>query len=550
MSLRGTGQGGPLRRTAEIFEVLGAAGFLSPYFLGTMLAAMRKFGATTATGFHAAAARIPGAAAVIDETGSLSFAELDRRTNAIARALAEAGVKPGEGVGLFARNHRGFVEAQVALDKLGANTLLLNTGFAGPQLKEVCAREGTRVILYDEEFRGIVEEGAGDHERFVTFAESGVPETTLDELADSHDDSELPAPAQQGRITILTSGTTGTPKGAQRTVKRQGLDGFVGLFGRMPLRTGTRNLIVAPTFHSWGGFHLLIGAQLGCTICLRRRFDPEGTLAAIHELRPQVLAVVPVMMQRILDLGPEVISRYDTSSLELVCASGSALPGELALRWMDAFGDNVYNFYGSTEVAQATIAMPDELRAAPGTAGRPPRGATVRILDDRGREVPRGTTGRIFVANANQFDGYTGGGGKEIIGGLMSSGDVGHFDENGLLFVDGRDDDMIVSGGENVFPREAEDLLADHDDVLEAAVIGVADDRLGESIIAFVVLKRGESCGADDLARHCRERLAHYKCPRTVGIVEALPKTGSGKISKRTLRESVSRTSTPSPRGL
>jgi len=537
MSLRGTGQGGPLRRTAEIFEVLGAAGFLSPYFLGTMLAAMRKFGATTATGFHAAAARIPGAAAVIDETGSLSFAELDRRTNAIARALAEAGVKPGEGVGLFARNHRGFVEAQVALDKLGANTLLLNTGFAGPQLKEVCAREGTRVILYDEEFRGIVEEGAGDHERFVTFAESGVPETTLDELADSHDDSELPAPAQQGRITILTSGTTGTPKGAQRTVKRQGLDGFVGLFGRMPLRTGTRNLIVAPTFHSWGGFHLLIGAQLGCTICLRRRFDPEGTLAAIHELRPQVLAVVPVMMQRILDLGPEVISRYDTSSLELVCASGSALPGELALRWMDAFGDNVYNFYGSTEVAQATIAMPDELRAAPGTAGRPPRGATVRILDDRGREVPRGTTGRIFVANANQFDGYTGGGGKEIIGGLMSSGDVGHFDENGLLFVDGRDDDMIVSGGENVFPREVEDLLADHDDVLEAAVIGVPDAEFGQRLKGFVVLKQGAAPDEAALKDYVKRNLARYKVPREIVFLDELPRNPTGKVLKRVLAE-------------
>ena len=140
--------------------------------------------------------------------------------------------------------------------------------------------------------------------------------------------------------------------------------------------------------------------------------------------------MVPVMMQRILDLGPDVIGKYDTSSLDVVvAASGSALPGELALRWMDTFGDNVYNFYGSTEVAQASIAMPDELRAAPGTAGRPPRGAVVRILDDEGQGGAAGPTGRIFVANENQFDGYTGGGGKEIIDGRMSSGDVGHFDE-------------------------------------------------------------------------------------------------------------------------
>jgi fatty-acyl-CoA synthase len=539
MSLRGTGRGGPLRRTAEIFEVLGAAGFLHPRFLATMVPAMRKFGTTTATGIHAAAARQPSTPAVIDERGSLSFGELDRRSNAIARALSAAGVKPGDGVGLFARNHRGFVEAQVALDKLGANTLLLNTGFAAPQLKEVCAREGTRVILYDEEFRGIVEEGAGDHQRFVTWAEADAPEPTLDELADAHDDSAVEAPSQQGRFTVLTSGTTGTPKGAQRTVKSQGIDSFVGLFGRMPLRTGTRNLIAAPTFHSWGGFHLLVGAQLGCTLCLRRRFDPEGTLAAIQELRPQVLAVVPVMMQRILDLGPEVISRYDTSSLEMVCASGSALPGELALRWMDTFGDNIYNFYGSTEVAQATIAMPDELRAAPGTAGRPPRGAVVRILDEHGRDVPQGQTGRIFVANANQFDGYTGGGGKEIIDGLMSSGDVGHFDENGLLFVDGRDDDMIVSGGENVFPREVEDLLSDHDDVVEAAVIGVPDPDFGQRLKGFVVPKPGAAVDEAALKDYVKRNLARYKVPREIVFLDELPRNPTGKVLKRVLAETI-----------
>src|SRR5690606_29115626 len=192
--------------------------------------------------------------------------------------------------------------------------------------------------------------------RFVTWAEGPTPEPTLEALAAGYDDAPLEAPPQQGRVTVLTSGTTGTPKGARRMMRRQGLDTLVGLFGRMPLRTGTRNLIVAPVFHSWGGFHLLIGAQLGCTICLRRRFDPRDTLAAIHELQPQVLAVVPVMMQRILELPEEEIRRYDTSSLELVCASGSALPGELALRWMNTFGDNLYNFYGSTEVAQASIA--------------------------------------------------------------------------------------------------------------------------------------------------------------------------------------------------
>jgi len=538
MSLQGTGHGGTFNRVRETFQVLNRAGFLSPAFLRSIAAASAKFGSTSATGFHATALREPDRLAIIDDTGSISFGELDRSTNAIARGLAKEGVGAGDGVALFARNHRGFVQAQMALDKLGANVLLLNTGFGAPQLEEVCEREGSRVILYDEEFRGIVEAGSASKlTRLVTFSEGGATEATLDDLAAAYDDSDIEPPEKPGRVTILTSGTTGTPKGAQRGTTKPGIDSLVGLFGRMPLRRGTRNLVVAPAFHSWGGLHVLLAAQLGCTVCFQRRFDPEETLAAIDAHKPQIMAVVPVMMQRILDLGPEVINRYDTSSLEGVCASGSALPGELAIRWMDTFGDNVYNLYGSTEVAQASIAMPDELRAAPGTAGRPPRGVTVRILDDAGKEVPQGTTGRIFVVNETQFDGYTGGGNKEIIDGLMSSGDVGHFDEDGRLFVDGRDDDMIISGGENVFPREVEDLLSDHPDVVEASVLGVADQEFGQRLKAYVVLKEGVAKDEAVLKDHVKTNLARYKVPREVVFLDALPRNPTGKVLKRVLLE-------------
>jgi fatty-acyl-CoA synthase len=243
------------------------------------------------------------------------------------------------------------------------------------------------------------------------------------------------------------------------------------------------------------------------------------------------------MLQRILELPPETWRRHDTSSVEVVAASGSALPGELALRWMNAFGDNLYNFYGSTEVAQASIAMPDELRAAPGTAGRPPRGVVVKIIDPNGRELPAGQTGRIFVGNEAQFDGYTGGGGKEIVGGLMSSGDVGYFDQNGLLYVTGRDDEMIVSGGENVFPKEVEDLLADHDQVADAAVIGVADEDFGQRLLGFVVRRPGSTATEDDLKAYVKEHLARYKVPREIRFVDELPRNPTGKVLKRDLRD-------------
>jgi acyl-CoA synthetase (AMP-forming)/AMP-acid ligase II len=538
MSLRGTGQGGTVSRLYETFAVLGSAGMLNPsYFIG-LGKALRKWGSTPAAGFSASAARRGEDVGLIDQAGPpMTFAEVDRTSNAIANGLAAAGVKSGDGVSLFARNHRGFVLSMIALNKLGADTLLLNTGFAAPQLAEVIAREGCNVVLYDQEFASIVAQGAPDKKRFVTHADGPVSDPTVLELAAANPDTEPAQPARFGRTTILTSGTTGTPKGAQRSVKRTSLDTFVGLFGRMPLQVGAKSFVAAPAFHSWGGLHLLLASMLSNTVILRTRFDPEDTLRTIHEHRPDVLAVVPVMMQRIVALDPQILARYDARCLRVVAASGSALPGELALRWMDLFGDNVYNFYGSTEVAQASIAMPDELRAVPGTAGRPPRGTIVKIIDDQGREVPAGTTGRIFVANENQFEGYTGGGNKEIVAGMMSSGDVGHFDEHGLLFVDGRDDDMIISGGENVFPREIEDLLAGHPVVQEAAVIGVPDSEFGQRLKAFVVLVSSGAASEDDLKKHVRDHLARYKVPREIVFLDELPRNPTGKVLKRILRD-------------
>ena len=243
------------------------------------------------------------------------------------------------------------------------------------------------------------------------------------------------------------------------------------------------------------------------------------------------------MMQRILALPDEVKRRYDLSALEVTAASGSALPGDLATRWMDEFGDNLYNLYGSTEVAWATIATPEDMRAAPGTAGRPPRGTVIRIVDEDGNDVPPGETGRIFIGNQLAFEGYTGGGDKEHLGDLLSSGDVGHFDEEGRLFIDGRDDEMIVSGGENVFPREVEDLLADHDAVADAAAIGVDDEQFGQRLRAFVVKADGADTSEDELKDYVKANLARYKVPREIVFVDELPRNATGKVLKRELAE-------------
>ncbi|HEX4186596.1 MAG TPA: acyl-CoA synthetase [Solirubrobacteraceae bacterium] len=526
---------------AHVARTLLATGMLRPTRPDRAVrsaAALRRWGPTPAAAYAGAAIRFPGRAALIDDRGTLTFAEVQQRTNALASGLAKAGIGEGDGVAIMCRNHRGFIEATVACSKLGASALYLNTAFAAPQLADVLAREQPSAVVYDEEFAGLVADGAEGRSRFVAWHEPGQPaaDPLLEDLIAHGDPGERAAPAERGRVVILTSGTTGAPKGAARK-EPDSLEPMAAMLSKIPLRAQGATMIAAPMFHSWGFAHFTLSLPLASTLVLRRRFDPEDTLRAVAHHRASALALVPVMLQRILDLGPERIARYDTHALKVIALSGSALPGELATRTMDLFGDILYNLYGSTEVAWATIATPADLRAAPGTAGRPPLGTVVKLLDADGREAAPGDPGRIFVANEMMFDGYTGGGGKEIIGGLMSTGDVGHFDEDGRLFVDGRDDEMIVSGGENVFPREVEDLLADHAAIEEAAVVGVPDDEFGQRLKAFVVTRDGERLDEQGVQQYVKQNLARFKVPREVVFMSELPRNATGKVLKRVLAE-------------
>ena len=368
----------------------------------------------------------------------------------------------------------------------------------------------------------------------LAWTDSDDHDVTLESLIAAHDDSDVDPPDRHARIVILTSGTTGTPKGAPRN--EAGIDAAVSLMSRLPLRHGWRTHIAAPLFHTWGFAHLALGMLLGSTVVLRRKFDPEDALRTTEDQRCDSLVVIPVMLQRMLALPEETLSSYDLSRVKVVAASGSALPGNLALSWMDHFGDNLYNIYGSTEVAYASIATPTDLREAPSSAGRPPHATVVKVFDEDGKPVADGTTGRIFVGNSMLFEGYTGGGSKDMIDGLMATGDVGKFGDDGRLYVEGRDDEMIVSGGENVFPKEVEDCIVGHDDVAEVAAIGVDDDDYGKRLRAFVVLREGSGdLSEDDVKAHVKANLARYKVPRDVVFLDELPRNSTGKIVKRDL---------------
>ena len=500
----------------------------------------RAWGPTPALGYLAASFTRPDDTALIDELGALTFGEVNRRTNALAHALADDGIGEGDRVAVMCRNHRGFVDATVALSKLGAHCLYLNTSFAGPQISDVVKREDASAIVYDQEFTDLVADAAEGRKTYVAWEEVDGDDDaieiddSLEHLIRRGDPSDPVPPGESGRTVILTSGTTGTPKGATRQSPTS-VEPAAALLSKIPLHEGEVTMIAAPLFHAWGFAHFVLGILFGSTLVLRRRFDPEQTLAATAEHRASALVVVPVMLQRILELPEEVRDRYDLRALRVIAVSGSALPGPLATATMDAFGDIVYNLYGSTEVAWATIATPEDLRAAPGTAGQPPRGTIVKLYDDEGREVPQGDTGRIFVGNEMMFEGYTGGGSKEVINGLMATGDVGHFDRGGRLHVDGRDDDMIVSGGENVFPGEVEDLLSGHKGVADVAVFGIDDEKFGQRLKAAVVKRKGQTVTEKQLKDYVKANLAAYKVPREIQFVDELPRTATGKVLKREL---------------
>jgi acyl-CoA synthetase (AMP-forming)/AMP-acid ligase II/uncharacterized membrane protein len=521
-------------------KILAEAGVIRPMRpdrVVKVLQTLARWGRSPAAGTISLANRFPDETAIVDELGTLSYCELHERSNALAHSLSDAGILEGDGVAVMCRNHRGFIEATAAISKLGADALFLNTAFAAPQLTEVVQREKPKAIVYDEEFGELLSEAGKRRKRFVAWHDSDdTADQTLDELIAAGDPSDVVPPEREGRATILTSGTTGSPKGASRA-NPESMDPVVSLLSKIPLKARQVTHIAAPLFHSWGFAHFSLGLILGSTFVLRRKFDPEACLAEVARHRCDSLVVVPVMMQRILELPEETRAKYDVSSLKVVAASGSALPGDMAIEWMDAFGDTLYNLYGSTEVAWASIATPADMRAAPGTAGKPPRGTVVRLFDEAGREVGPGGTGRIFVGNEMLFEGYTGGGAKDVIDGLMATGDVGRFDDGGRLFVEGRDDEMIVSGGENVFPKEIEDLLARHEAVAEAAAVGVDDKDFGQRLRAFVVLQNGKRASQDDLKAYVKQNLAGYKVPREFVFLDELPRNATGKVLKRELAE-------------
>ncbi|MUL76116.1 acyl-CoA ligase FadD12 [Mycolicibacterium sp. CBMA 226] len=530
-----------LAATAGLVNTMVRAGVIAPLRPDKYLriaGAMARENMSVTSGFASSAQRCGNRAGLIDELGTLTFSELDKRGDAFAAALQT--LASAKVVGIMARNYRGFVDALIAANRIGADVLLLNTSFAGPAMAEVVNRENVDVIIYDEEFTATVDRTLADRAgrpevtRIVAWTDTDDHPLTVESLIIDHLGLQPRRTGEKSRVILLTSGTTGTPKGAKHS--GGGLDALKAILDRTPWRTEETTVVVAPMFHAWGFSQLVFAASMACTVVTRRKFDPQATLALVDKYQATGLCVVPVMFDRIMELPDHIRNRYSGRSLRFAAASGSRMRPDVVTAFMDQFGDVIYNNYNATEAGMIATATPADLRAAPDTAGRPAEGTEIKILDADFQELPTGEVGTIYVRNSTQFDGYTSGATKDFHQDYMSSGDVGYLDAEGRLFVVGRDDEMIVSGGENVYPIEVEKTFLAHPEVAEATVLGVDDEQYGQRLVAFVVLTDGATATADTLKQHVRDNLANYKVPRSITVLGELPRNSTGKIDRRELK--------------
>jgi acyl-CoA synthetase (AMP-forming)/AMP-acid ligase II len=502
----------------------GMLGPPGPAAVVRLLREVRRGGTNPYTLLAVAAARWPNRAAIIDDDGVLSYRELQSATESLARQLVRQGVEPGQAVGILCRNGRGFVQGVFAAALVGVDVVLVNTDFRTDALAAALSSHDIKTMISDSELA----------ERVHAANESAMvvdPAT-----ATTGDGGHRPDVAAAGRIVLLTSGTTGKPKGVPRSPHMRSAVGvWVTILDRTRLRTGSRVSVAMPMFHGLGLGMMMLTVGLGGTMLTHRHFDAEAALAQASLHHADAFTAVPVVLARILDLPHAVRARNPVPSLRVVMSSGDRLDPSLGRRFMDTYGDILYNGYGSTEVGIGALATPTDLRDAPETVGKPVAGCPVRVFDENDKPVGPGVTGRVFVGGELAAEGYTGGGAKAAVDNMTSTGDMGYLDEAGRLYIVGREDDMIISGGENVYPRAVENALAEHPDVADNAVIGVPDERFGHRLAAFVVLASDSNVDETALREYLHDKVSRFEQPRDIRIVSSLPRNPAGKVIRKEL---------------
>ena len=520
----------------------GAFAAIGPQTMAGLIADFRQFGPTPALLMALSARRFPDRIAVIDDQGALTYSQLQQRATSIAAALFASCPQPPASVGIICRNHRGFVEAMTAGAQLGAELIFINTELPPAQLEAILHRHRPDVLIYDDEYAQAVDDAGYAGLRVIAWCTE--PATTDVITLDALAAQRHPIPPRVHRpvkLTLLTSGTTGLAKGVPRAVKPRAIVMLCATaMATLRLKSSEVVLVAPPFFHGFGLLTLLGPLALGGTAVCRRRFDARQTLSDIEAFDVDVLVAVPAMLQRIVNV-PELGALAGRHPLRLAVTGAAPISPAAVSAFIDAFGPILVNGYGSTEAGLVTLATPADLAAAPDTVGRTALGVSVRILAADGSAVPAGHPGSIFVRTVLDYTGYTPDhnapvSAKQVIDGHVQTGDVGYFDAQGRLYIAGRADDMIVSGGENVFPGEVESRLASHPQLADAVVIGTPDEEFGQVLKAFIVAAPGtEAPASDELKQYVRDRLERYKVPKQFVVIDEIPRNASGKVLRSQL---------------
>jgi long-chain acyl-CoA synthetase len=465
----------------------------------------------------------------------LTFAELLAGADQAAGALAAMGVTPGQTVATMLPNRIEFFTLYFATQQSGLYLTPVNYHLTAAEVSYQLADSGSVLLVADERFADVARWAAAD---------AGIPD---DRLIDAKDVAATGPPTTQqrlpGEMMTYTSGTTGRPKGVRRPLGQGDLmpqlDTMIAVtLGDHP-EQGV-HLVSGPLYHRGPNIPAISALHAGQTLIVIDRWEPERALKAIDEYAVTTGFMVPTMFHRLLALPDDVKKKYDTSSLERVIHSAAPCPVEVKRAMIEWWGPVIYESYGATEGGGTTVGPLDWLRK-PGTVGRPWAGAEVHVFDDEGHPCPPNVSGRVFVKSASPAFMYHQDWDKTLgsrMGDLITLGDVGYLDDEGFLFLDGRQSDMIISGGVNVYPAEIEAVLLAHPEVRDAGVIGIPDEEWGEAVHAVVQLYGSEDpTTGERLLAHCRQHLAAYKCPRSIEFREDLPRTEAGKLYKRRIRD-------------
>jgi fatty-acyl-CoA synthase/long-chain acyl-CoA synthetase len=478
----------------------------------------------------------------LDQT--MTYRDLNHRVNKIGNKLLSLGFRPGDKVSLLMQNCSEYIEIIFALAKIGAIPVPINFRLVGEEIAYIVNDSDSRGMVLGREFvqtiapishRLKVETG-----KFFVIGEEAQGGMTSYESLMEDSSAEEPPVAVDGKscfVMCYTSGTTGRPKGVLSSHQSKIMESLAQAL-EFNIHEDDVHLAAAPLCHSAGLFLAIERLFIGGILCIMRQFDPEEVLKLTVEQKVTNTFMVPTMLNFILELPEDVKAKYEPRSMRVITCAGAPLPTRIkegVIRFFSNAG--LYEYYASTESSVATVLKPvDQLRKVR-CAGKPFWGVDITLLDEENRHVSTHEVGEIYIRSPYIMDGYYKKGREGFHEGWLASGDLARQDEEGYVYIVDRAKDMIISGGENIYPTEIEDVLYSHPHVLEAAVIGIPDDRWGESVKAMIVLHEGRSLSQEEIIDYCRDKLAGYKIPRSVSFLRELPKNTSGKILRRVLRE-------------